>query len=250
MSDAVVIYSKKAHVACMTLNRPGANNTIDQQLARDLEDICRRIKEDKDIYVVIVTGKGEAFCVGSELEQTEDAGTGYGVAAAIASLNQPVIAVINGDALGAGLELALGCDIRIASNTARFGFTQVAMGLIPTDGGTQRLPRIVGKGKALEMLLTAEIISAEEALENGLVNKLIPPENLMAEAEALAQNIAGKAPIALEYLKETVNKGLDLTMEQGLRLEADLYYLLQTTQDRTEGITAFLQKRPPEFKGK
>ena len=151
---------------------------------------------------------------------------------------------------GQGLELALICDIRIASHKAQLGFPQVGVGLIPTDGGTQRLPRIVGKAKALELILTAETISAEEALEIGLVNKVATGENLASEVEAMAKTIAGKGPIALRFAKEAVNKGLNLTLEQGLHLEADLYFILHTTADRTEGIKAFLQKRPPQFKGK
>jgi enoyl-CoA hydratase/carnithine racemase len=174
----------------------------------------------------------------------------YHPAAAIAAIDRPVIAAINGDALGPGLELALSCDIRLASSRARFGLAQVARGRIPTDGGTQRLPRIVGRGKALELLLTAEVITADEALEIGLVSKVVPPEALSGEAEKLAGIVAAKGPIALRYLKEAVNKGLDMTMEQGLRLEADLYFLLHTTADRTEGIKAFREKRPPKYQGK
>jgi enoyl-CoA hydratase/carnithine racemase len=173
----------------------------------------------------------------------------YNAAACIAGIEKPVIAAINGDALGEGLELALACDIRIAAQKARFGFPEVASGLIPSDGGTQRLPRIIGKGKALEFILTAETFDAADALETGLVTKVVPGESLAAEVETLAKAIAGKAPVSLRYIKEAINKGLDLTMEQGLRLEADLYFLLHTTGDRTEGIKAFQQKRPPEFKG-
>lgn len=250
MPEASVIYIKNNHVARVTLNRPEANNTIDQNLASEFADVCRQIRQDREIYVVVVTGKGKAFCIGSEVEPDEDSSERYSISAGIASLTQPVTAAINGDALGEGLELALACDIRIASISARFGFPHVSKGLIQSEGGTQRLPRIVGKGKALELLLTSKTISAEEAFEIGLVNKITSLDKLEAEVEALVQNLVTKAPIALEYLKETVNKGLDLTMEQGLRLEADLYYLLQTTQDRTEGVTAFLQKRTPEFKGK
>jgi enoyl-CoA hydratase/carnithine racemase len=147
------------------------------------------------------------------------------------------------------LELALACDVRIAAQNAHFGFPEVTSGLMPTNGGTQRLPRIVGKGKALELILTGEIIDAAGALEIGLVTKVLPRESLTNEVEALAKTMAGKAPISLRYIKEAINKGLDLTMEQGLRLEADLYFLLHTTGDRTEGIKAFQQKRPPEFKG-
>ncbi len=258
MPDKPVIYIKKEHVAHITLNRPEADNIVNALLARELEDACRQANQDDDIYVVVITGAGDrAFCGGGELEQSLSAGTAavspgtmYNAAAAIASIDRPVIAAINGDALGQGLELALSCDIRLASHKARFGFPQVARGLIPMDGGTQRLPRVVGKGKALELVLTAETISAEEAFEIGLVNKVVPQENLAAEVETLAETMANKGPIALRYIKEAVNKGLDLTLEQGLRLEADLYFLLHTTADRTEGIKSFQQKRPPRFKGK
>ena len=250
MPYATVIYTQKDHIAHIILNRPGVHNIINQQLAQELEDVCHHINEDNNIYVVIVTGAGDrAFCGGSELE-LEESSRGYSVATAIANIDRPVIVAINGDALGQGLELALSCDIRFASNKARFGFPQVAQGFIPMDGGTQRLPRIVGKGKALELILTAETINAEEAFEIGLVNKVVTGENLASEVEAIAKTIASKGPIALRYVKEAVNKGLDLTLEQGLRLEADLYFILQTTNDRTEGIKAFLEKRPPQFKGR
>ena len=247
MPYAAVIYTKKAHVASIVLNRAEANNVINQQLAQELEDVCRQIKQDDDVYVVIIAGTGDkAFCSGGELAPKEHR---YSPVAAIAAIDRPIIAAINGDALGEGLELALSCDIRLASDKSRFGFPQVAQGLIPVDGGTQRLPRVVGKEKAMELLLTAETISAEEALEIGLVNKVVPAEELAAEAEVLAKNIAAKGPIALRYIKEAVNKGPDLTLEQGLRLEADLYFILHTTADRTEGIKSFLEKRPPQFKG-
>jgi enoyl-CoA hydratase/carnithine racemase len=174
----------------------------------------------------------------------------YRPAAAIAAIEQPVIAAINGDALGLGLEIALSCDIRLASAKARFTMPQVPKGLIPTDGGTQRLPRIIGRGKALELLLTAETITAAEALAIGLVSKVVPADVLAGEVANLAETIAAKGPIALRYLKEAVLKGLDMTLEQGLKLEADLYFLLHTTSDRTEGIKSFLEKRKPKYKGK
>jgi enoyl-CoA hydratase len=247
MPYSTVIYTRKAHVANITLNRPEVGNTINLKLAQELEEVCRQINQDDAIYVVILTGAGDkAFSKGSELEKS---GTVYSAATAIASIEKPVIAAINGDALGQGLELALSCDIRLSSDKAKFGFPQLAQGLIPADGGTQRLPRIVGRGKALELILTAETITAEEALEIGLVSKVVSGANLTGEAEALAKTIAAKGPIALRFIKEAVNKGLDLTLEQGLRLEADLYFLIHTTADRTEGITAFLKKQPPKFKG-
>jgi len=247
MPYSTVVYTKKDHIAHITLNRPEADNIINQQLAQELGAVCCEISQDDDIYVVTITGAGDkAFCGGSELQKS---GIGYKAATAIASIDRPVIAAINGDALGQGLELALSCDIRLASDKARFDFPQVAQGLIPFDGGTQRLPRVVGRGKALELILTAETITAQEALEIGLVSKVVDGAGLAAEAEALAKTIAAKGPIALRFIKEAVNKGLDLTLEQGLRLEADLYFLLHTTADRIEGITAFLEKRPPQFKG-
>lgn len=247
MPNAAVTCTQKGHIARVTLNRPEAKNTINQQLARELQEICGQINQDNDIYVVIVTGAGDkAFCGGGELAPEQP---WYHAAGAIASIDCPVIAAINGDAIGQGLELALSCDIRLASDRARFGLPQVAQGCIPMDGGTQRLPRIVGRGKALELILTADTISAEEALEIGLISRVVSAENLAGELEKLAQSIAAKGPLALRYIKEAVNKGLDMTLEQGLRLEADLYFLLHTTADRTEGIKAFLEKRPPRFKG-
>lgn len=247
MPFSTIIYTKKDHVAHITLNRPEVGNIINRQLAQEVEDACCQVNQDDDIYVVVITGAGDkAFCGGSELE---DLNSACSVARAVASVDQPVIAAINGDALGQGLELALSCDIRLASDKAQFGLPQVAQGRIPVDGGTQRLPRIVGKGKALELVLTAEIISANEAFEIGLVHKVVPEKDLASEVKAMAETIATKAPIALRYAKEAINKGLDLTMEQGLRLEADLYFIIHTTADRTEGIRAFLQKRPPRFKG-
>ena len=248
MPNSTVIYNKKDHIADITLNLPEAGNSINQQLAQELEDVCRRINQDDDVHVVTLTGAGDkAFCSGDEPERP---GSRYSVATAIAGIEKPVIAAINGDALGQGLELALGCDIRLASDKAKFGFPQIARGLIPFDGGTQRLPRIVGRGKALELILTAETITAEEALRIGLVSRVVSGANLAPETEALAKTIAAAAPVALRYIKEAVNKGLDLTLEQGLRLEADLYFLIHTTADRTEGITAFLKKKPPKFKGR
>jgi enoyl-CoA hydratase len=246
MQYVTVLYLREDHVAFITLNRPEANNAINLRLAQELGEVCREINQDDDAYIVVVTGAGDgAFCSGSEPELSSRCG----VATAIAGIDRPVIAAINGDALGRGLELALGCDIRVASHKARFGFPEVSLGLIPVDGGTQRLPRVVGRAKALELILSADIIDAGEALEIGLVSKIVSPETLAAEVGSMAREMATRGPVALRYAKEAVNKGLDLTLEQGLRLEADLYFLLHTTADRTEGIRAFLEKRPPQFKG-
>jgi enoyl-CoA hydratase len=248
MPYRTIKYSKKSHLARITMNRQAAGNTVNRLMIQELGEVFGRVEDDGHIYVVIITDAGGVFCKFGEGERREIPPTG--AADIIAKFRCPVIAAINGDAIGEGLEIALSCDIRIASDRARFGLPQVAGGRIPADGGTQRLPRIVGRGKALELLLTADIITAAEALEMGLVSQVVPPEALEEEAEKLAGGIAAKGPIALKYLKEAVNKGMDMTLEQGLRLEADLYYLLHTTVDRTEGITAFREKRPPRFKGK
>ncbi len=235
-----------SHIAGITLNRPQAGNAVNLEMAQELQEICRKINGDNDIYVVTLTGSGSAFCVGKDTQESIQCDA----AAAVAAIDRPVIAALNGDALGEGLEIALAADIRIAAATARFGLPQIAGDAIPADGGTQRLPRIVGKGKALELLLTADTVSAGEALEIGLVSRLAPPETLAAETQKLAETIAAKGPLALRYLKEAINKGMDMTLEQGLRLEADLYFLLHTTSDRTEGIKSYLEKRKPDYKAK
>jgi methylglutaconyl-CoA hydratase len=256
MPDRTVIYERRAQVVWLTLNRPHVGNAVNTHLANELSDSCRAINEDNDIRAVILTGQGNAFCRGSDLEELatlpEDAvgRSPAGIASgALAGVNSPVIAAMNGDALSAGLELALCCDIRLCANVSRLGFPETSCGLIPGGGGTQRLPRIVGRAKATEMVLLAEAIDAIEAYRVGLVSKVVPLENLLGEAEEIAARIVSRAPIALRYAKEAVNKGMDMTLEQGLRLEADLSFLLQSTRDRAEGIRAFVEKRKGQFSG-
>jgi enoyl-CoA hydratase/carnithine racemase len=250
MAEQTIIYSKKDHIGWIKLNRPETGNKIDFSLARELTDVCARINGDQDVYAVFLSGAGPVFCSGGEITQDEQ-NTGMLVPSeAVASLERPVIALLNGDALGEGLELALACDIRLAADTARFGLPQITEGRIPVNGGTQRLSRVVGKGKALEMILTGETVNARDALEMGLVNKLLQPADLYLEGEKLAASLSAKAPFAMRYVKEAVVKGLDMPLDQGLRLEADLYFLLHTTADRTEGIRAFQQKRNARYEGK
>jgi enoyl-CoA hydratase/carnithine racemase len=223
----------------------------------DLSELCDEVTWDEEVHVVVITGTGEkAFSAEEDLTKTVsvgplEGGTGsQSLVDSVAKLDKPVIAVINGNAIGIGLELALACDIRIASETSRFGLPQIKSGRIPSDGGTQRLSRLVGKGKALEMILTGEIIDAREALRIGLVNKVVSKRDLMEVAMKMAQEMASRGPIASRYIKEAIYKGMDMTLEQGLRLEADLYLLIHTSKDRTEGIQAFREKRPPRFEGK
>jgi enoyl-CoA hydratase/carnithine racemase len=256
MPQKTLTFQKRDQTVWLTLNRPRTGNTLNLQMANELADSCRRIDQDDEVRAAVITGAGNTFCAGCDLGElsailgdsnlTNPASV---ASTAVAGLNCPVIAAINGDALGAGLDLALSCDIRICVRRARFGFPETAYGLIPGGGGTQRLPRIVGKGKATEMVLTAEPIGAIEAFRIGLVSKVVSRQQLAAQAEEVAKRLAGRAPIAVRYAKEAMTKGMDMTLAQGLRLEADLSFLLQSTKDRAEGIRAFLEKRKATFRG-
>jgi enoyl-CoA hydratase/carnithine racemase len=232
------------------LNRPQAGNAVDGEMARALRDSCHQAIEDDEAFVVVLTGAGKAFSTGTQSPGTPEAMNGLRVTDAIAAIPKPTIAAINGDATGHGLELTLACDLRIAADSAKLAMDQVLEGSIPWDGGTQRLPRIVPRAIALEMILTGRQLDADEALSVGLVNELAPSAELSARANALAERLAASAPIAAAYVKEALNKGMDMPLEQGLRLEADLAILLHTTQDRAEGLRAFLEKRSPEFVGR
>ena len=254
VAQDVILYERRGRIVHIVLNRPHASNAIDESLALELREAGRRVVEDDEAYVAVITGAGDTFSSGAEPLAT-DSGQGSlelarrRVADGIAAIPQPTIAAINGDALGQGLELALACDVRIAAQGARFALDQVSHGLIPWDGGTQRLPRVVPRGIALEMILTGRKIEAQEALRLGLVNAVVPTEELAQKAQELAEALAQAAPIAGRYAKEAVHLGMDLSLGQGLRLEADLAVLLHTSRDRAEGIAAFLEKRKPEFTG-
>jgi enoyl-CoA hydratase len=256
MPHKTIIYRKEEQLVWLTLNRPLASNTINLELANELGDACREINQDEEVRAVIITGAGQTFCSGADLDelssfsldQLSRMNPASMASRAVAAVNCPVIAAINGDALGAGLELALSCDIRTSSENARFGFPETSYGLIPGGGGTQRLPRIVGRGKASEMILIAEPLDAREAYRIGLISKVVPGDKLAEEAKEIAKRLVSRAPIAVRYAKEALNKGMDMTLEQGLRLEADLSFLLQSTEDRAEGIRAFLEKRTAHFK--
>jgi enoyl-CoA hydratase len=257
MPHPALLFQKRDSVVWLTLNGPHEGNLIDLKLANELVDACAKVNQDDDVRAAVVTGAGDAFCTGADLDELSllpptDAGRKYAAAvaaAAVASLDCPVLAALNGDAFGSGLEVALAADIRIAAEGARFGLPETSYGIIPGGGGTQRLPRIVGKGKATEMVLTAEPIDAAEAFRIGLVSKVVPSDSLVTEAETIVQRLISRAPIAVRYAKEALGKGMDMTLDQGLRLEADLSFLLQTTADRAEGIKAFLEKRTPTFRG-
>lgn len=229
-------------------------------MAERLSLLCEMVADDDEAEIVVITGVKEVFCTGleypSHLKGAEAARAiraefgGFRCIELLAALTKPTIAVVNGDAIGVGLELALACDLRLAVDTARFGLPQVGDGLIPFGGGTQRLPRIVGQAKALELVLMGTLIDAAEAHRCGLMSEVIPKEGFATRVDEVLTSLLGKGPIALRLGKEAVHKALDLTLDQGMRLEEDLYVLLQTTQDRAEGVRAFLEKRTPKFSGK
>jgi enoyl-CoA hydratase/carnithine racemase len=219
------------------------------QMARDMAELCKQIAWDERVRVVVLSfhgGMDKEFQTGP---YPIDVAERLSLAEPVAGLKQPVIAAIRGDALGPGLELALACDIRIGTQNSFFGLPQIRQGTMPADGGTQRLPRLVGQGKAMQMVLTGEPIDAEEACRLGLVQRIVPPASLMQTATEMARDMAEKSPLSLSYAKEALHKGLDLTLDQGIKMEMDLYLLLFSTTDRVEGITAFKEKRKPAFEG-
>jgi len=248
MKDQLVIARPYEGLVWLTISGTGKDNTVDAGFAAELTAACGEINLDAEIRVVIISGpEGKPFCKTAVSGKKQASPS---LAAPVAALCCPVIAAVNGNVSGRALEMALACDIRVASRSARFSFPGITKGIAPSDGATQRLPRLVGRAKAMELLLTGEAVNAGEALRTGLVNKLVKKAELLPVVMEMGKEMAGKATLSLQYCKEAVLKGLDMTLEQGLRLEGDLYYLLHTTQDRTEGITAFREKRKPVFKGK
>jgi len=226
-----------------------ADAAVAFQTAGDLAELCSRIAWDERVRVVVLSFEGGMDHGEPPYFDSADSAGRISLAEPVAGLRQPVIAAIRGDALGRGLELALACDIRIGTENARFGLPQIRRGYMPADGGTQRLPRLVGRGKAMQMILTGEAIDAEEACRSGLINRIVPPAGLLQAATDMAREMAEKSPLSLAYAKEAIRKGLDLTLDQGIRMELDLYLLLFSTADRIEGISAFKEKRKPKFNG-
>ena len=257
MGNETVTFQKEGNIGIITLNGPIRESRVTAETTAALAEIRKEVGYDSDISVILLTGHDDsAFSIDtdgdeySSYENREELVLKRQAAAIVGDFDRPTIAAINGDAFDQGLELALACDMRIASENAHFGLTHVERGGIPWDGGTQRLSRLVGKGKALEMVLLGAIIDAAEAKRIGLVTRVAPAEELLSVAREIADALASKGPVALRYAKEAILKGMDMTLEQGLRLEADLYFLLHTTEDRTEGINAYRDKRDPHFKGK
>jgi len=253
------LVEKADRIAWVTLNRPEKLNALNNEVLEELEQIFADLEQDAEVGVVVLTGAGEkAFVAGAdiaELRTLDTAGArvqalrGQAVYQRIESLPKPVIAAVNGFALGGGCELALACHIRIASETARFGLPEVSLGLIPGYGGTQRLPRLVGKGVALDMILSGDMVPAADALRMGLVSRVVPAADLKAAATKLAKTILSRGPLALRSALACVNEGIEMPQDHGLQYEAALFGLLAATQDMQEGTGAFLEKRPAVFKG-
>lgn len=251
-------YEVEGNIGLITINRPDALNALNADLLFELSAAVSLAEADYNVRALVFTGSGRAFIAGADignLQKLSDAFSGREAALAgqelmnsIAALPFPTIAAVNGFALGGGLELALACDMRVASKTARVGLPEVGLGLIPGYGGTQRLPRLVGQGFALELILTGRHVTADEALQMGLVNRVV--DDALTTAKEVATQTLKNAPVALGLAKEAVVRGLDVSLSQGLEIEADLFGMVTTTEDMREGTSAFLEKRVAEFKGK
>lgn len=247
-------------IVTIIINRPQAMNALNEETLLELEDAARVIKASKEVTAVIITGAGEkAFVAGADIaymqnltaaEGREFAMLGHRAFRAVETIQVPVIAAVNGFALGGGCELALSCDFRIASENAKFGQPEVNLGITPGFGGTQRLARTIGTGWAKQLIYTGDNIDAATALRIGMVNMVVPPEELMPTAEKIAQKISQRAPKAVQYSKAAINEGMQCDIDRGCTIEADLFGICFSTQDQKEGMTAFLEKRKPEFQGK
>jgi enoyl-CoA hydratase/carnithine racemase len=257
---ANVLYETKGLIAYVTVNRPKVLNALNMATWSDLRRAFEDARDDAAVRGVILTGVGDkAFIAGADIselarvtafEAEQSSRLGQKVLDLIEDLGKPVIAAVNGFALGGGCETAMACTMRLAVETAKFGQPEVALGLIPGGGGTQRLPRLIGKGRALQMILSGDMISAQEAHRIGLINEIVPAADLIARAEAILTKIASNAPIAVKFALEAANKGMDTSQGEGLLLEASYFGLCAATEDKNEGTAAFLEKRAPQFQGR
>lgn len=256
----VLLYSVRSGIGYVTVNRPEKRNALNRKVMEELRACFESISQDPEVRAVILTGAGEkAFIAGADINELaaqtpldgkETALRGQAILSSIENLGKPVIAAVNGYALGGGCEIAMTCTLRIASENAVFGQPEVKLGIIPGYGGTQRLPRLVGRGRAMEIILSGETLNAQDAYRIGLVNHVVSPAELMPAAENLARKIIANAPLAVRFAMEAVNHGAEMTLEQGQFLESTLFGLCCATEDMKEGTKAFLEKRPAKFTGK
>ena len=255
-----VLYEKKGAIAYVTLNRPKVLNALNKALIEELKAVFEDARDDSAVRGVIMTGAGDkAFAAGADIaEMVNDSAvqaeekTRYGqeVTNLIENLGKPVIAAVNGFALGGGCELAMASTIRLAAETAKFGQPEVKLGIMPGYGGTQRLPRLAGKGRALQLILSGEIINAQEAYRIGLVNEVVSNVNLISRAEAILKQIGSNGPIGVKFSIEAVNRGLETSLAEGLSLEASFFGICAATEDKKEGTSAFLERRAAQFQGR
>ena len=255
-----IVYEKNGPIAHVTLNRPKVLNALNQSVFLELKAAFEDARDDASVRGVILTGSGDkAFAAGADIAEMssysafqaeESTRRAQGVTELMENLGKPVIAAVNGFALGGGCELAMACTIRIASENAKFGQPEVKIGIMPGAGGTQRLPRLVGKGRALQLILSGEIINAQEAYRIGLVNELVPTADLISRAEAILNQINRNAPLGVRFSIDAVNKGLDGSVSEGLLIEASLFGICAGSEDKKEGTSAFLAKRAPQFQGR
>ena len=260
MDYKTLLFTKEETIALITLNRPEKLNALNHLTLQELNQVFELIAEDDQIKGVLLgAAGGKAFVAGADISEIrslslekgkEFARFGQEIFSRIEHFPKPVVALIDGYALGGGCELAMACHLRLATEKSKFGQPEVSLGLIPGYGGTQRLPRLIGKSAALELLLTGGMIPAERALQLGLVNKILPAESLLEEGKALMNSILSQAPLAVKYVLETVNRGLDMPLAKALRLEADYFGMACASEDMKEGTGAFLEKRKANFQGK
>lgn len=257
MEFSNILFKKDENIGILSINRPKALNALNSNVLDELEKAIDMVEKDEDVHILIITGEGRAFVAGADIAEMKDmdmlesrqfANKGLRVFRKIELMEKPVIAAVNGFALGGGCELSMCCDIRIASEKAKFGQPEVGLGIIPGFAGTQRLARIVGVGRAKELIFTADMIDANEAYRIGLINKLVSSESLMDEAVAMAKKIASKGQIAVRYAKTSINRGIETDIETGMVIERDLFGLCFATEDQKEGMEAFLEKRTPRYK--
>ena len=255
-----VLYEKKNAIACVTLNRPKVLNALNRAIIAELKATFEDARDDSAVRGVILTGAGDkAFAAGADiseilndtpLEAEEKTRFGQALTVLIENLGKPVIAAVNGFALGGGCELLMACTIRLAAESAKFGLPEVKLGIMPGYGGTQRLSRLVGKGLALQLILSGGMITAQEAYRIGLVNEVVPNAELIGRAESILNQIGANAPQSVKFALEAVNKGLETSLAEGLLIEASLFGILAGTEDKKEGASAFLAKRAPKFQGR